>query len=132
CAKVTLAPGERRRLRCTLDQRAFSTWDSAAQRWSVPGGQFTVSVGNSSRNLPLSAPVRVPITVGAQSVGVTAPRLASAGDTATVTTTFTNTGDLPVWQVRTGLDAPAGWPVTALTRSAFPVVPAHSAVQTTW
>jgi beta-glucosidase len=58
-AKVFLRPGERRHLRFSLDQRAFSVWDSAAQNWTTIAGRYQVAVGDSSRNLPLSAPVRV-------------------------------------------------------------------------
>ncbi|MCW2859788.1 MAG: bglX [Actinoallomurus sp.] len=56
-AKVSLRPGQTKHVTLTLDQRAFSIWDSAAQRWTTVGGRYTVSVGDSSRNLPLSAPV---------------------------------------------------------------------------
>jgi beta-glucosidase len=56
-AKVYLRPGERRHVRLTLDQRAFAVWDTAAQDWTTVTGRYRVSVGDSSRNLPLSAPV---------------------------------------------------------------------------
>ncbi len=58
-AKVFLRPGESRHLRFSLDQRAFSVWDSAAQNWTTVAGRYQVAVGDSSRNLPLSAPVRM-------------------------------------------------------------------------
>jgi beta-glucosidase len=61
--KVDLRPGERRHLRFTLDQRAFSVWDSTAQRWTPVTGRFQVSIGDSSRDLPLSAPVIVPFAL---------------------------------------------------------------------
>jgi beta-glucosidase len=60
-AKVTLRPGQVRHVRLTLDRRAFSVWDSAAQRWTVPGGRYTIAVGDSSRDLPLSASVTLPV-----------------------------------------------------------------------
>jgi beta-glucosidase len=59
-AKVTLRPGEKRHLTFVLDRRAFSIWDSAAQRWTTVGGRYTIAVGDSSRNLPVSATVTVP------------------------------------------------------------------------
>jgi beta-glucosidase len=58
-AKVHLRPGERRHVRLTLDQRAFAMWDSAAQNWTTVTGRYRVSVGDSSRDLPLSAPVDI-------------------------------------------------------------------------
>jgi beta-glucosidase len=56
-AKVSLRPHQVKHVKLTLDRRAFSVWDSATQSWTVPGGRYTVAVGDSSRNLPLSAPV---------------------------------------------------------------------------
>jgi beta-glucosidase len=131
-SKVSLRPGERGHVRLTLDERAFSIWDSAAQRWTTVRGRYQVSVGDSSRNLPLSAPVTVPFTVGAQAVQVSAPRLVSPGETVTASTMFTNTGDLPVWRGRIDLDPPAGWTATPVGRTSFEVVPGHSAVRTDW
>jgi beta-glucosidase len=57
--KVSLRPGQTRHLTFKLDRRAFSIWDSAAQRWTVPGGRYEVLVGDSSRDLPLRATVTV-------------------------------------------------------------------------
>jgi beta-glucosidase len=58
-AKVSLRPGQTKHVTLTLDQRAFSIWDTAAQRWTTVSGTYTVAAGDSSRNLPLSAPVTV-------------------------------------------------------------------------
>ncbi len=57
-AKVTLRPGEHRRVVVALDARAFAHWDAASQSWQVAAGSYTVSVGTSSRDLPLSATVQ--------------------------------------------------------------------------
>jgi beta-glucosidase len=59
-AKVTLRPGQMRRVTLTLDRRAFAIWDTTAQDWTTVAGRYTVAVGDSSRNLPLSAPVFLP------------------------------------------------------------------------
>jgi beta-glucosidase len=56
-AKVSLRPGQRKCVTLTLDRRAFSIWDVTAQNWTTVAGRYTVAVGDSSRNLPLSAPV---------------------------------------------------------------------------
>jgi beta-glucosidase len=53
-AKVSLAPGERRTVTIPLNARAFAHWDSASQTWQVPRGDYQISVGTSSRDLPLS------------------------------------------------------------------------------
>lgn len=57
--KVTLRPGQTRHVTFRLDPRAFSVWDSAAQAWSVVGGQHGIEVGDSSRNLPLAGRVTI-------------------------------------------------------------------------
>ncbi len=55
--KVSLRPGEHRRVLIGLDARAFAHWDSPSQSWQVAAGAYQVSVGTSSRDLPLSATV---------------------------------------------------------------------------
>jgi beta-glucosidase len=131
--KVTLQPGQTRHLTFKVDERAFSVWDSTAQQWTTVTGRYRVRVGDSSRNLPLSASVRVPFTTGTQSVAVQAPATATAGSTVTVTTVVTNTGDLPVGPVRLDLQVPTGW---TATRESSPgrwwFVPPHSSVPVTW
>jgi beta-glucosidase len=64
-AKVALAPGASESVTIELGQRAFAFWSTQLSRWAVEAGDFVVSVGSSSRDLPLS-----------QTVAVEAPRLA--------------------------------------------------------
>jgi beta-glucosidase len=52
--KVKLAPGARRRVRFTLDERAFSYW---AGGWEIAKGCYRIGVGASSRDLPLQGTV---------------------------------------------------------------------------
>jgi beta-glucosidase len=49
-AKVQLAPGETKQVRIQLDERAFAFWSQRFQRWVVESGEFTITVGNSSRH----------------------------------------------------------------------------------
>lgn len=65
-AKVELAAGASERVEIELDQRAFSFWSPMGGRWAVEAGEFVIEVGNSSRDLPLSA-----------TISVDAPRLAA-------------------------------------------------------
>lgn len=66
--KVRLAPGQKTDVRLTIDPAAashpMSVWDSAAQRWYIPGGPFTVMVGDSSASLPLRQAVTEPGSAG--------------------------------------------------------------------
>jgi beta-glucosidase len=54
---VAAAPGERAEVTLQVPARAFARW-CEGQGWFWPPGQFTVHVGRSSRDLPLSVPVR--------------------------------------------------------------------------
>jgi beta-glucosidase len=58
-AKVSLRPGQTKHVTLRLDERAFSVWDPAAQQWTTTDGKYQVSVGDSSRNLPLTGVVSV-------------------------------------------------------------------------
>jgi len=64
-AKAYLRPGETQRVSVVLDQRAFSFWSVLRHGWVVERGNFTVHVGRSSRDLPLTRTITVaapPIT----------------------------------------------------------------------
>ena len=56
-ARVTLAPGESRRVTTTLDARSFQHWDRG---WVTAGGAYRISVGSSSRDLRLTGRVELP------------------------------------------------------------------------
>lgn len=49
--KVEIAAGETASVEFELMRRDLSVWDTAAQEWSVPEGEFGVAVGFSSRDL---------------------------------------------------------------------------------
>jgi hypothetical protein len=82
-------------------------------------------------NLPLSAPVSVVRTAGVQTVKVDAPAVLDAGDSATVHTTFQNTGDYPANATRISLDVPDGWTITPTSADLGTVAP-HGTVDTAW
>jgi beta-glucosidase len=123
--KVSLRPGQTKRVSFTLDERGFSVWDSAAQDWTTVDGRYRVLVGDSSRSLPLQGSVTVPFTRGTRSVTIDAPPVISSS--ATVTTTFANTGDFPVHDVRVTLDG-----ASAQSPATFREVGPRSSVKTTW
>jgi beta-glucosidase len=47
-------PGEAAEVRLRIPARAFARYDETAGRWVWPLGEFTIQVGPSSRDLPLS------------------------------------------------------------------------------
>ncbi|KAK2054780.1 glycosyl hydrolase family 3 N terminal domain-containing protein [Colletotrichum caudatum] len=55
--KVPLAVGESRTVGFPLMRRDLSYWDVAAQEWLIPAGEFTLSVGWSSRDLKAFAKI---------------------------------------------------------------------------
>lgn len=57
--KTLLRPGERRVVSFELTRRDLSVWDTTAQKWRLPRGTHRIHVGNSSRNLPLTATLNI-------------------------------------------------------------------------
>jgi len=59
-ARVTLRPGESRRVTVRLPARAFAHWDVTTHGWLVPDGVYRVYAGSSSRDPRMSStPVRL-------------------------------------------------------------------------
>lgn len=57
--KIELQPGETKTVTIELDDRSFSYWETRISDWYAESGEYTVYVGTSSRNLPLTAKVTV-------------------------------------------------------------------------
>ena len=57
-AAVRAAPGELAQAGLTIPARAFARYDESLADWIWPVGDYTVHVGRSSRDLPLSARMR--------------------------------------------------------------------------
>jgi beta-glucosidase len=53
--RVELAPGESKTLTFPIDRRALSFYSTEQHAWTAQPGKFEVSVGDSSRDLPLHA-----------------------------------------------------------------------------
>ena len=64
--KITLSPGERKTVQVVVDSAAsnhpFSVYDKAKKNWTIVNGGYTVSVGGSSRDLPLTASMDVKVS----------------------------------------------------------------------
>jgi beta-glucosidase len=58
-ARVTLRPGQSKRVTVELDPRSLSYWDADSQRWVTPGGDMSVLVGSSSRDIRLTGVIHV-------------------------------------------------------------------------
>ncbi len=57
--KVSLAPGETKTVRFTLDSRAFSYWNERIHDWHAESGVYGVEIGRSSRDIALAKDVKV-------------------------------------------------------------------------
>ncbi len=62
-AKVELQSGESKDVTFTLCKRAFAYWNEQLHDWHVESGEFTIEVGQSSREIDVSATVTVNSTV---------------------------------------------------------------------
>ncbi|CAJ2505802.1 Uu.00g131960.m01.CDS01 [Anthostomella pinea] len=54
-AKPVIEPGQAAAVDFDLTRRDLSTWDVVAQNWLLQEGEYTIYVGSSSRDLPLTA-----------------------------------------------------------------------------
>lgn len=55
--KVALEPGECKTVTMTLTAKSFAYYNVAASKWCIEGGDYTISIGSSSRNLLLEETV---------------------------------------------------------------------------
>ncbi len=55
--KLTLQPGRTGHLHLSLDQRAFSYWDTGTHTWQMAAGTYQIMVGSSSRDIRLQTQV---------------------------------------------------------------------------
>ncbi len=58
-ASAAAAPGETAQVTLTIPARVFARYDERAARWTWPPGEFTITVGRSSRDHRLSTAVAV-------------------------------------------------------------------------
>jgi beta-glucosidase len=58
-SRVELNPGETRHVSISLDQRAFSYYDTAGKNWKVNPGQFAIYVGKSAQDVQLTGKIDI-------------------------------------------------------------------------
>ncbi len=59
-SRVELAPGETKHVTIALDARAFAFYDVSGKHWQADSGAYTIKVGDSSVDTPLSSSVSLP------------------------------------------------------------------------
>jgi hypothetical protein len=140
--RVTLQPHRSRTITFTLTGHELSYFSTAADGWTLPGGRFSVYVGDSSAlsSLPLHGTLNVTSTIGARYARLTAPATVNAGAAFTAKAQFVNQGSVPITDATVALTVPTGWtsapvgaestislaPGQSVTRS-FDVTPPESA-----
>ncbi len=62
-AKVAVAAGQSSKVSIPLPLSAFTYFDPDKHAWVAEAGEYTILVGDSSRNLPLKATIQLPETV---------------------------------------------------------------------
>jgi beta-glucosidase len=72
-ARVELDPGAVEQVTFALDERSFAFWSTVHERWAVEAGEFELTVGTSSRDLPL----RATITLDAPSLAAPLGRMST-------------------------------------------------------
>ena len=131
--RVTLQPGQSTTVRVPLTGHALSYFDTSANGWVVPDGDFTVYVGDSSAlaNLPLQQGFTVTRSIEARGATLSAPASVAPTASFTATATFANNGDYPLSNAEAVLHAPAGWMVTPQGRVPSQVM-AHQTITASW
>ncbi|HEX7390931.1 MAG TPA: glycoside hydrolase family 3 C-terminal domain-containing protein [Acidiphilium sp.] len=122
--RVTLTPGQSRRLSFTIAPRQIWWWHDTG--WTASPGTYRLYLGDAASRdrLPQSVSFRMPQTVGARRAEIIAPPNAVAGRPFKVQASLSAGGEATLTHVRLKLDAPPGWIVTpgevAPSRSLLP------------
>ena len=109
--KVTLAPGQSRRVTFTVPASDFQTWNDTTQSWQVADGSYQLMVGDSSNNLPAHASVHVTRTYSPQGVTLAAPSIVPSTPVK-VSASYINGADVAVNNVTVTPGVPTGWSVS--------------------
>ena len=111
-ARVDLQPGQSQTVTFQLTQRNLQYWNSSSSAWATSTGNYTISLGDSERNLPLSGTLPVSSGQLGQPVTVTnpGPQEGIAGNAVSVP--ISATGQSLTYSA-TGL--PAGTSISATT-----------------
>lgn len=59
--KVILQPGESKTVAMSIDAADLAYWDPGTKAWILTPGPYTARIGDSSRNLPLTARFNIPL-----------------------------------------------------------------------
>jgi beta-glucosidase len=111
--RVTLKPGASQKVTFTITGHELSYFNPTANGWTLPNGQFSIYVGDSSAltSLPLQGKLKVAQTIGNRYARLTVPASINPGKTFLAKARFVNDGNLPITNGIVKLRFPAGWTV---------------------
>ncbi|WP_419728802.1 glycoside hydrolase family 3 C-terminal domain-containing protein [Lichenicola sp.] len=117
--RVTLAPGESKRLTFTI--RPSDEWWWNTNGWDETTGTYKVWVGDSSAlaDLPATGSYAMQSGIGNRHVSVTAPRSFTVGASGTAVVTVSAGGSQTLADINLSLAAPGGWKVQPTTATTF-------------
>jgi beta-glucosidase len=72
-ARVDLTPGQSKTVTFQLTQASLQYWNASSSAWATSAGNYTISVGDSDRNLPLTGTLAVSSAQLGQPVTLTSP-----------------------------------------------------------
>jgi beta-glucosidase len=117
--RVTLQPGKSRTVTFTVTGHELSYFNPTANGWTLPNGQFSLYVGDSSAltSLPLRGKLKVTKTIGNRYLRLTAPAVVNPGATFLAKARFVNDGDVPITNGAVQLGFPSSWTVVRLAKT---------------
>jgi len=123
---VTLAPHQSQTVAFTITGHELSYFDTTANGWTLPNGQFSIYVGDSSAlaSLPLRGKLKVTKTIGNRYVRLTEPATINPGVTFTAKARFVNDGNVPITDGNVSFAFPSGWTVVRLAKTRVLSLPA--------
>jgi beta-glucosidase len=130
--RVTLLPHQSRKVTFSITGHELSWFSPKADGWTLPNGQFSLYVGDSSAltSLPLRGKLRVTKTIGNRYAALAVPATITAGTTFTAKATFVNRGNLPITNGTVQFGFPSDWSVVRLARTrALSLAPGQSATR---
>ena len=130
--RVTLQPGKSQTVTFTVTGRELSYFNTTANGWTLPNGQYSLYVGDSSAltSLPLRGKLKVTQTIGNRYARLTAPATINPGATFLAKARFVNDGNVPITDGTVSLGFPSSWTVVRLAKTRIlSLAPGHSATR---
>ncbi len=120
-SRVTLKPHRSQTVTFTVTGHELSYFNPTAGGWTLPGGRYSIYVGDSSAlsSLPLRGTLKVTKSIGNRYAQMVVPAAPNPGTTVTAQARFFNDGDVPIVHGTVRFGVPAGWKAVPVGSSAL-------------